>query len=83
MQPLARLCLDVGGILPALRLPLQGLHLALGGGDVRAQLAELALPAALTDPLGAVRTLVGFALDAGGTDNVTAVLAPYPPAGPA
>jgi serine/threonine protein phosphatase PrpC len=48
-----------------------------------AKLAELALPAALTDPLGAVRTLVGFALDAGGTDNVTAVLAPYPPAGPA
>jgi serine/threonine protein phosphatase PrpC len=47
-----------------------------------ARLADLALPAALTDPLGAVRTLVSFALDAGGVDNVTAVLAPYPPASP-
>jgi serine/threonine protein phosphatase PrpC len=44
-----------------------------------AGLAELALPAALTDPLGAVRTLVSFALAAGGGDNVTAVLAPFPP----
>jgi serine/threonine protein phosphatase PrpC len=48
-----------------------------------AGLAELALPAALTDPLGAVRTLVSFALEAGGMDNVTAVLAPFPPAQPA
>ena len=48
-----------------------------------AKLAELALPAALTDPVGAARTLVKFALDAGGSDNITAVLAPYPPAGPA
>jgi len=47
-----------------------------------AKLAELALPAALTDPLGAVRALVGFALDAGGADNVTAILAPFPPAPP-
>jgi serine/threonine protein phosphatase PrpC len=47
-----------------------------------AKLAELALPAALTDPLGAVRTLVSFALDAGGMDNVTAVLALFPPAPP-
>jgi serine/threonine protein phosphatase PrpC len=47
-----------------------------------AKLAGLALPAALTDPLGAVRTLVSFALDAGGSDNVTAVLAPHPPARP-
>ena len=31
-----------------------------------AKLAELALPGALTDPLGAVRTMVSFALDAGG-----------------
>jgi serine/threonine protein phosphatase PrpC len=44
-----------------------------------AKLAELALPAAITDPLGAARTLVAFALEAGGTDNVTAVLAPFPP----
>jgi len=48
-----------------------------------AGLAELALPAALTDPLGAVRALVSFALAAGGGDNVTAVLAPFPPAQPA
>src|SRR5450755_2982951 len=47
-----------------------------------AKLAELALPGALTDPLGAVRTLVSFALDAGGMDNVTAVLALFPPAPP-
>jgi len=43
-----------------------------------AKLAELALPAAIADPLGAVRALVGFALEAGGMDNVTAVLAPFP-----
>jgi serine/threonine protein phosphatase PrpC len=44
-----------------------------------AQLAELALPQALTDPLGAAQALVTFALDAGGMDNVTVVLAPFPP----
>jgi serine/threonine protein phosphatase PrpC len=43
-----------------------------------ARLAELALPAALTDPLSAARTLTSFALDAGGMDNVTVVLAPFP-----
>ena len=48
-----------------------------------AGLAELALPAALTDPLGAVRTLVSFALAAGGGDNVTAVLVPVTPTQPA
>jgi serine/threonine protein phosphatase PrpC len=47
-----------------------------------ARLAELALPAALTDPLGAARALVSFALAAGGGDNVTAVLAPFSPAQP-
>jgi serine/threonine protein phosphatase PrpC len=41
-------------------------------------LAELALPAALTDPLGAAAELVKFALDAGGIDNITVVLAPFP-----
>jgi serine/threonine protein phosphatase PrpC len=45
-----------------------------------AGLAELALPAALTDPLGTAHALVSFALAAGGGDNVTAVLAPFPPA---
>jgi serine/threonine protein phosphatase PrpC len=44
-----------------------------------AKLAELALPTALTDPLGAAGTLVSFALDAGGMDNVTVVLVPFPP----
>jgi serine/threonine protein phosphatase PrpC len=44
------------------------------------KLAELALPTALTDPLGAAGTLVNFALEAGGVDNVTVVLAPFPPA---
>ena len=43
-----------------------------------AGLAALALPAALTDPLGAADVLVKFALDAGGMDNITVVLAPYP-----
>jgi len=46
-----------------------------------AGLAELALPAALTDPLAAARTLVSFAIDAGGMDNVTVVLIPFPAAG--
>ena len=44
-----------------------------------AELAELALPGALTDPLGTARALVGFALEAGGMDNITVVLAPFPP----
>ncbi len=43
-----------------------------------AELAELALPRALTDPLGAAQALVRFAIDAGGVDNVTVVLAPLP-----
>ena len=46
-------------------------------------LAELALPAALSDPLGAAASLVKFALDAGGVDNITVVLIPFPPAGSA
>jgi serine/threonine protein phosphatase PrpC len=48
-----------------------------------AKLAGLALPGALTDPLGACRALADFALDAGGMDNVTVVLAPFPPVQPA
>jgi serine/threonine protein phosphatase PrpC len=50
-----------------------------------AGLAELALPRALTDPLGAAQALVKFAIDAGGVDNVTVILAPLPltPAGTA
>jgi serine/threonine protein phosphatase PrpC len=44
-----------------------------------ASLAELALPAALSDPLGTAASLVKFALDAGGVDNITVVLIPFPP----
>jgi serine/threonine protein phosphatase PrpC len=43
-----------------------------------AELARLALPTALTDPLAAAVTLTKFALEAGGSDNVTVVLAPFP-----
>jgi serine/threonine protein phosphatase PrpC len=48
-----------------------------------AGLAKLALPAAFTDPLGAASALLTFALEAGGMDNITVVLAPFPLAGPA
>ena len=43
------------------------------------KLAGLALPSALTDPLGAAQALVTFAIEAGGRDNITVVLAPFPP----
>ena len=46
------------------------------------ELAAMALPAALTDPLAAAAALVKFALDAGGADNITTVLMPFPPAWP-
>ena len=48
---------------------------------VGADVSYPAPPAAITDPLGAVRALAGFALEAGGMDNVTAVLAPFPSPG--
>jgi serine/threonine protein phosphatase PrpC len=48
-----------------------------------AGLAKLALPAALTDPLAAAGTLLTFALQAGGMDNITVVLAPFPLVRPA
>jgi serine/threonine protein phosphatase PrpC len=43
-----------------------------------AELARLALPRALTDPLGAANDMVRFAVNAGGADNITAILIPYP-----
>jgi serine/threonine protein phosphatase PrpC len=43
-------------------------------------LARLALPRALTDRTGAAADLLGFALDAGGHDNITIVLIAVPPA---
>jgi serine/threonine protein phosphatase PrpC len=43
-----------------------------------ADLAALALPGALANPLGAAVTLADFALGAGGRDNITVVLAPFP-----
>jgi serine/threonine protein phosphatase PrpC len=47
-----------------------------------AGLGELALPAALTTTLDAVSALVKFANEAGGRDNITAVLVPFPPGTP-
>jgi serine/threonine protein phosphatase PrpC len=42
-----------------------------------ADLAELALPKALSDPLSAAVDMVQFAVQAGGADNITAILIPY------
>ena len=39
--------------------------------------AALALPKVLDDPLAAAVDMVNFAVDAGGADNITAVLIPY------
>jgi serine/threonine protein phosphatase PrpC len=45
-----------------------------------AELAVMAMPAALTRPLDAAADLVKFAIDSGGLDNITVVLVPFPPA---
>jgi serine/threonine protein phosphatase PrpC len=42
-----------------------------------ADLARLALPQAQSDPAGAAREMIQFAIQAGGADNITAVLIPY------
>lgn len=42
-----------------------------------ADLAGLALPRALTDPLAAASDLVKYAIDAGGADNITVIVIPY------
>jgi serine/threonine protein phosphatase PrpC len=44
-----------------------------------ADLAAMVLPAALNRPLDAACDLVKSAIDAGGLDNITAVLIPFPP----
>lgn len=44
-----------------------------------ADLAEMALPDAVSNPIRAASALVKFAIDQGGSDNVTAVLIPFPP----
>src|SRR5712691_10661564 len=44
-----------------------------------AGIAELAGPDAISEPLHAAGTLVNFANEQGGTDNITVVLIPFPP----
>ncbi len=44
-----------------------------------AELAAMALPAALTRPLDAAAGLAKFAVDSGGLDNITVVIIPFPP----
>jgi serine/threonine protein phosphatase PrpC len=44
-----------------------------------AELAVMAMPAALERPLDAAADLVKFAIDSGGLDNITVVLIPFPP----
>ena len=44
-----------------------------------AELASMAMPAALTRPLDAAADLAKFALDSGGLDNITVVIVPFPP----
>jgi serine/threonine protein phosphatase PrpC len=44
-----------------------------------AELAAMAMPAALTRPLDAAADLAKFALDSGGLDNITVVIVPFPP----
>ena len=44
-----------------------------------AGLAKMALPDAISDPIRAAGALVKFAIDSGGSDNVTVVFIPFPP----
>jgi serine/threonine protein phosphatase PrpC len=44
-----------------------------------AELAAMAMPAALTRPLDAAADLAKFAVDQGGLDNITVVIIPFPP----
>jgi serine/threonine protein phosphatase PrpC len=42
-------------------------------------LAQLAMPKAMTDPPGAAADLLAYALQAGGHDNITIAVIPFPP----
>jgi serine/threonine protein phosphatase PrpC len=44
-----------------------------------AELAALAMPTAMTRPLDAAAGLTKFAIEAGGLDNITVVIIPFPP----
>ena len=46
------------------------------------KLAVIALPGALTEPDAAAATLVRYAVEAGGLDNITVAITPYPPTPP-
>jgi serine/threonine protein phosphatase PrpC len=46
------------------------------------ELANLAMPSALDNPRAAATALLLFALEAGGMDNITIALVPYPVTGP-
>ena len=45
-----------------------------------AELAAMAMPAALTRPLDVAADMTKFAVEQGGLDNITVVLVPFPPA---
>ena len=65
---------DIGDRLRA--EPATALSLTVDGPEA-ADLAGLALPKVLSDPLAAAADMVKFAIDAGGADNITVVLIPY------
>jgi serine/threonine protein phosphatase PrpC len=48
-----------------------------------AKLAVIALPGAMTEPDVASAALVRYAVEAGGLDNITVAITPYPPSQPA
>jgi serine/threonine protein phosphatase PrpC len=47
-----------------------------------AKLAVIALPGAMNEPDVASAALVRYAVEAGGLDNITVAITPYPPAQP-